>query len=213
MNERVQILFPYFFPIFFIGMWLVVTTILGITSGWFRLQQRFPSKKEVSRLTLKMLSGRMGLGVHMGGVLTLSACPSGLRVRMLRLFGPFGRPFMVPWEQVKAEPRTLFFLPSVRLSFGDPEVGNLTIDARLWQRLASQSSIPGSASELPPVSVKRAGYRMALLWFAVTTFAAAFFYLAPRATGQIGIPLAVCSIFPGVSFGTMMLVRFLQQIR
>lgn len=163
MNERVQTLFPYLFPGFFIGMWLVVTTILGIMSSWFRLQRRFPSGKEVSRLTIRTLFGQMGLGVQMGGGLTLSACPSGLRVGMLRLFGPFQRPFLVPWEQIKAEPRTLFFLPSVRLSFGDSEVGNLTIDARLWERLASQSSIPGSAFRLPSVSVKKAGYRMVLL--------------------------------------------------
>ena len=117
-----------------------------------------------------------------------------------------------PWEQIKAEPRTSFLLPEARLSFGDPEVGHLTIDARLWRRLASYSSIHGSERGFPPVSVRRSLYGMLLIWIATTVLAAAFFYFTSRADG-VRIPLFVCMGFPAIVSGMAMMVRFLQQVR
>lgn len=213
MTDAAQAYFPYFFPPFFIAMWMVVTTMLGAMSGWFTLQREFPNSDGASRLTLRMRSGRMGLGVNMSGILTLAACPSGLRIGILRLFGPFQRPFLVPWDRITAEPRTQFFIPSVRLSFGRPEVGTLTIDARLWQRLAAEASAPNLRLETPPVSVRNSGYGMLMVWLAITAIAATFFYLTSRASGAQGIPIAVCIGLPGIFFGTVTLVRFLRQVR
>ena len=213
MHEQSRSLFAYLFPVFFIGMWLGITTILGALSGWFNLQRRYPAGTEKSRLTLRMRSGRMGLGVYMSGLLTLSACPSGLRISVLRMFGPFQRAFTVPWEQIRAEPRTVFFMPSVKLSFGGREFWNLTIDARLWQRLIAHSSVAGGALELPSISVKRAGFGLLARWGTVTACAATFYYFGPRAAGGVGPPLVVCVGFPAIAFGLAMLVRFLQQVR
>jgi hypothetical protein len=145
MREYAPLLVLLLVPIVFIGMWLLVTTLLGALSGWRRLQQHFPAGTEESLLTLGMRSGRMG-GVNLNNVLTLGACQSGLRVRIPRLFGASLRPFLVPWGQIKAEPRSALFQSIVRLSFGDPEVGSLTIDARLWQRLTEACPASSAAS-------------------------------------------------------------------
>src|SRR4051794_6773901 len=99
------------FPFFFVGLWLFVTTVLGFLSGWFDLQRHYPKGDEPALLTLRWRSGSMGMGVSLSGILTLSACSSGLRIGIFRLFGLFQRPFFVPWDEIEAEQTTLFFAP------------------------------------------------------------------------------------------------------
>jgi len=212
MNAQVQDIFS-FFPVLFVGMWLTVTTLLGFMSGWFRLQKQYPAQSEPSQLTLRMRSGRMGAGVNMNGILTLSAGPSGLRVSILRLFRPFEKPFTVPWDHISVESRSSFFLPMAKLTFGNPEIGNLTIDARLWQRLAVVSPKPDLVSGLPEVSVRRSAYGMILAWLMISGLFSAFFYFAPRLSGDVGLPAAVCLLLPATFIGMVMLVRFLRQVR
>lgn len=106
--------FPGFFavfPIFFIALWLAVTSILGVMSGWFGLAERFPDRREPTLAKIGGLSGMMGIGVSMRGILTLTACQSGLRVSIWRIFGPFSRPFLVPWREISTRPVTIFFTP------------------------------------------------------------------------------------------------------
>jgi hypothetical protein len=87
-----------YFLLFFATLWFAVTTLLGVMSNWFVLAQRYPDRKEEALLTLRGQSGSMGLGVRMNHILKISVCPSGLRIGMSRVFGPFCRDFFVPWE-------------------------------------------------------------------------------------------------------------------
>ena len=72
----------------------------------------------------------------MSGILTLSVCPSGLRVGMMRVFGPFCRDFFVPWESIAVVRKTVLFWPTAKLQFGNPMVGRLSISAHVANRLA-----------------------------------------------------------------------------
>ena len=40
---------------------------------------------------------------RMQGILKIGVCPSGLRIGIMRAFGPFSRNFFVPWEEIKVE--------------------------------------------------------------------------------------------------------------
>jgi hypothetical protein len=213
MDRHLPTLFLYVLIPCFIG-WLAIVLILGFLSGWARLQRNFPATPGTSLLTLHMRSGRMGgLGVHMASILTLSACPLGLRVGMWWIFGPFARPFLVPWQQIEVEWRTGFFVPSVRLSFGRPAIGSLTLDASVWQRLAAHSSVAGMASHIPPVSLRRSGLGLLVLWVVITALAATALYVSSHAHGHGGIPIAACIGLPGIVVGIVMLERFLRQLR
>ena len=123
-----------FLPVLFILFWIAITALLGLFSGWFQLQAQFPRNGDRPLRRLWMQSGRMGW-VNLNGILTLEACPSGLRVKIWPLFGPFQRPFQVPWDQIDAEPVRFLFMASVRLRFGRPVAGQLTISPRAWERL------------------------------------------------------------------------------
>lgn len=66
MNSLIE-QFADFFPLFFVSLWLAVTTILAVLSGWFRLMARFPNQTVEPLLRIRGQSGSMGLGVSMQG--------------------------------------------------------------------------------------------------------------------------------------------------
>jgi hypothetical protein len=124
------------FPFLFVGMWLVVTTMLGVLSGWFTLQQWYSDDRpQEPLLKLGWQSGSMGVGVSYGSCLTLASRRDGLSVRLWRIFGPFQRPLLFPWCNITAEPKRILFYRMVHLRFGRPASGSLKISQRAWGRL------------------------------------------------------------------------------
>ena len=136
MNDLIVQNIFVFFPVFFAAVWLAVTTTTGLLSGWFRLMARYPDQTDEPCLRSRGQSGTMGLGVGMRGILTLSVCPSGLRVGMMRVFGPFCRAFFVPWDDITVIRRTIVVRPVAELKFGAPVIGNLRISAHVADRPA-----------------------------------------------------------------------------
>jgi hypothetical protein len=63
-----------YFPLFFIGLWLLISTVLAVLSRWFSLMTRYPNRPETPLLKLGRQSGSMGMRVGLNGILTLSAC-------------------------------------------------------------------------------------------------------------------------------------------
>ena len=206
--------FLLLFPFAFVGMWLAVTTMLSLLSGWFQLAERYPDRNEEALVRLRSQSGSMGLGVSMGGILKLSACPSGLRVAILRVFGPFSRPFFVPWAEINTIPKTTFFIRRVRLGFGRPEVGVLTVEAWAWERLSQRALADGDAIQRKLSSVGNGELIRTcfIQWLLATVFASAFFYFIPRfqLSNSLPIPAAVCIGFPAVAFGISQIIRYLR---
>lgn len=77
----------------------------------------------------------MGMGVNMRSVLTLSVCPSGLRVGISRFLAPFARDFLVPWDKISATRKRALFMQLISLQFG--QTGNLTISEDMANKLAA----------------------------------------------------------------------------
>jgi len=178
---RYEAIFLWGFPFLFVGMWLLVTTFLSVFSGWFDLQRRYPDPGEPSFLTLGMQSGVMGIGVNFNGVLTLSACPSGLRVSVWKVFGPFVRPFVVPWSQLRAESVDRFFQPMAKLTLGGE--GTLMIGRRVWQRLseaAVASNGQTALARVAPVETPDLIRAKVLQWGLGTVSAGGFFFIVSR---------------------------------
>ena len=123
--------------LFFVALWLLVTGLLGGLSGWSAIARRFPDRNETPRFQLKGQYAAMGMGVQLRGILTFSACPSGLRVAIVRAFAPFSKPFFVPWGEIDARAKGGLFADMTRLGLGNPEAGSMTVTAQTWQRLSS----------------------------------------------------------------------------
>lgn len=127
------------FLIPFACFWLAITAILGAASGWFRLQRAFPDHGEQPIERLRFQSGAMGgaMPANFGSCLTLDVCATGLRVSVLRMLGPFQRPFFVPWSSIRVSRRRILFRRFYELSFGTPAQGNLLLLERTGQRIAA----------------------------------------------------------------------------
>ena len=208
--------FPVFFPFLFVGMWLAITTMLGVLSGWFALQQYYPRGEEEPLLRRKIVSASMGLGVHFRRMITVSACPSGLRVSASRLMAPFQRPFLVPWSEIEAEEVRSFFVPMVRLRFGRPEIGKLTIGARDWEHLSGYAAPQAARSgnlRVEIASNRTVGAGLLLQWAIVTVIAGTFFLVASGRQGAPSLPIWLCYGLPAIVAGGGQLIRWLVQLR
>ena len=164
---------------------------------------RFPNQTAEPLLRVRGQSGSMGLGVSMRGILTLSVCPSGLRVGIMQVFGPFCRYFFVPWEAFSVTRKTVLFWPVAKLQFGSPGVGSLTIPAHVANRLARAAL--GRWPEAGPFPEEKHHdtlRRLLTQWAAITCVAALFFTLVPLAVAPTGArpPIVVAILFPAIVF-------------
>src|SRR3982074_1172298 len=147
---------PVYFALFFVLLWLTVTTILGFISGWFVLMKSYPDRSENPLRTFARQSGYMGL-VSMRSILNLSVCPSGLRLGMMRIFGVFCRDFFVPWNAISVTRKDRVLWKEAKISFGQPAIGTLTVPAEVADRLARAAG--GLWPELGP-SLKKQTARL-----------------------------------------------------
>jgi hypothetical protein len=203
-----------FFPLFFVVLWLTVTTLLALLSGWFSLMEKFPDHSIEAILRLRGQSGTMGRGVGMQGILVLSVCPTGLRVGIMRIFGPFCRDFFVPWESIAIVRRTILFRRVAKLQFGKPVVGTLSIPAHAADRMARAAQ--GCWPEAGPFPAEKRGdtfRRLLGQWAVMTSFAALFFILVPLAVApsEARPPILVAILFPATVFGIASVVRFIAE--
>jgi hypothetical protein len=186
MSESIKHNFPFYFPIFFVLMWLFVTTLLGFISGWYALMRRYPDNSERPLHTFARQSGSMN-SVGMRSVLNLSVCDSGLRVGIMRVFGIFSRNFFVPWHEITVSRRDRFLRKVAKLSFGAQASGDLTIPSDIADRIAraagSRWPEPGA---FPMETNSKAWSRILKQWLVSTGMAAAFFIIVPR-FGVVGV--------------------------
>jgi hypothetical protein len=125
------------FSLLFIALALGIGSLIGLVSGWYSLQSRYPDQPGEPVLKLRFQSGMMGqVRATLRNVLTLSVCPLGLRVGMWRLMGPFCRDFFVPWQEISVERSPTLFGQGARLTFGSPAVGSLFLSGSVADRLA-----------------------------------------------------------------------------
>jgi hypothetical protein len=194
----------------FVLLWLTITTLLGFMSGWYSLMRRYPDHSQVALLTLRSQSGSLGsVGLH--NVLRLGVCASGLRVGIIRLFGPFCRDFLVPWQSISISRKEGVMSRTATLHFGS---GNLSLPSAVANRLARAAGTRWpEAGPFPEEPDGAARSRFLKQWLAATSLAAAFFVIVPRIVAAPGQrpPIAVAILFPAVVFGIAFLVQYMRR--
>lgn len=202
--------------VFFVLIWLLVFVILGFFSGWYSLMRVFPDRPDEEPLAiLKRESGMVG-PVSMHGILTLSLCPSGLRVGIMKLFGPFARDFLVPWNAIAVSRKTMLGWRYAELYFGTYgklRVSDLLAD-RLWQTIPQSWPEKGMPEAVTSKRVLRYYF---LQWLALTSVASAFFIIAPRIAlhGRSGTypPILVAVLFPAIVIGLRLSFQYFTRTR
>ena len=98
-NQQPPTILLVAFPIVFVGMWLLIATVLTEFSGWSRLARAFPGGP---RPAGRRLYGQvMGMGlVGEKGVTTLIPTSDGLYLYSALLFRFHRPPVLVPWHEI-----------------------------------------------------------------------------------------------------------------
>jgi hypothetical protein len=132
------------YALMFLGIWLVGTSLNGLLSGWFRLQRWYADDgTEAPLRSMRARPAFMGRsGVRLSGRLTLGATAKGLSLRVLRLFAPFQRPLLIPWSDITASaPMPGWLSERIKLHFGQPAIGQLTLSAKSWAQLVEAAGV------------------------------------------------------------------------
>lgn len=118
----------------FVGIWMGVCLILGLTSGWRSLAARHPARGDEPSHSLTVW-GMIGV-VSYKGVLHLAPTHVGLDMRVMPLFRVGHPPLLVPWQAIRVEGEQAGFrgtYTKVRLGEGGPL---LRVSTDVWAQLA-----------------------------------------------------------------------------
>ena len=138
----------------FAVFWLILGYALCAVSGWFRLQKRYAAELRPGALSPVRESVRLGSAyvgpIRYNNVLRVSARPEGLGLSVLRLMGPFQKPLLIPWTDVKSRSDGKRFLlgAMVRVDLGQPPRGRLTLREQDWRRI--EDAAPANALRPSP---------------------------------------------------------------
>ncbi len=203
---------PIGFIAAFAGLWFVVTTFLSLMSGWWGLSRAYPDRPQTVIRRLSNISGSMGAGVHLNGILTLEACQGGLRIRMWRLFGPFNAPIFVPWNDIRVVRRNRILWQTAVLELGRPRTGQLKIQAYLADKLgmAAGGQWP-EGGRIVRETAAHAALQVGAQWLIITALFSTFYILGSQDAGYAP-PIWVAIGFPAIVFGIVSVVRLLRRL-
>lgn len=119
--------FPFWvlplFPIFFTGVWLLVTTLIA-SMGWTALARVYREPKglvraPVRRFAMASMDLRRGINplpANYNGCVIVEVAPAGLHLRTWLLFRFRHPPLFIPWPQIeRAELGRLLFFQTLTL--------------------------------------------------------------------------------------------------
>jgi hypothetical protein len=134
---------PFAFPVFFIGMWLVVSIILSRVSGWASLAERYAASERPTGRPFRGQVSSIG-PINENGVTSLIVTPQGLYLYTNPLFG-FGRkPLSIPWRAVTyVSERKVLWWRAYKLDLGG--ITTIRVRERAFREIASYIAVPQSA--------------------------------------------------------------------
>lgn len=90
---------PYLFPIFFGGLWLVMSAFFALSSGWWSLAKRFRAAERPEGETINGQVKQMGM-VPENRVTHLVVSQAGLYLYASLLFRFMHPALLIPWSSV-----------------------------------------------------------------------------------------------------------------
>ena len=128
-------LVPLLFPLFFVGLWVGVCSLLAFLGGWPALAAHFKAAGRPAGAPLKGEVRGMGW-VGENGVTHMIVSDAGLYLYVNPLFRVLRPPLLLPWSRVRfLHERQLLFLRSYVFDLAG--VTTLTVKRRGYEAIAS----------------------------------------------------------------------------
>lgn len=198
-------------PILIVGLLFLAGWAMGAQSGWYGLMRLYPDRDENPIRVFQGQTGWMNGGLSFNGVLTLSVCPTGLRVAVPGIFGPFSKPIFVPWGDIRVYRLTEYFMPAARMEFGQPAKGVLSVRVNTADRLSRAAG--KNWPEPGPFPFESTGHILAsviLQWAALSAIGAAFLTVLPHVFAPVApfLPLPLSIGLPALVMGVIACIQF-----
>lgn len=128
------------FPIYFLGLWLLVALAISFTGGWFTLSKLFRIRSPFDGTKWSYQSGQMRWIAGYRNCLTVGSSQDGLYLSTMFLFRFMHPPLLIPWPEITVRRKRLWFLgESVTLGLGRDAQIPLTVRAELAQKLRNSA--------------------------------------------------------------------------
>jgi hypothetical protein len=129
------------FPVFFVGMWLLISFLLSAIGGWSTLANHYVARSRVPGRHFYFRSAQLGAGVGYGACLTLGTGPAGLYLAVLPLFRMAHPPLLIPWSDITARETKSWFSTTVELRFTKAPMASVRISRQLAEALFAASGV------------------------------------------------------------------------
>lgn len=106
------------FPLFFAAIWLSVTGLLAVMSGWRQLATQYVSRQPSQGKDFYMVSGTVGSAafpVSYNNCLTVFIASNGFYIQPIALLAFFSPKLFIPWRDVEVIKTSYLFFPVWRI--------------------------------------------------------------------------------------------------
>ncbi len=123
----------YFFPILFVGMWILVTFIIS-KFGWADLAAKYKVEDTFIGSRIGIISASINSANYRNAII-LKYNEEGIYLKTIFLFRLFHDPILIPWKEIKEVrgKKFLFFNPK-QLIVGSPFVATITISSSTFSK-------------------------------------------------------------------------------
>lgn len=136
--------------VFFIGVWCLSVSAIGLMSGWHALSKRFKQETapygEVKTVGPFFYSIYMRFWSHYSSVIRLTAASDGLYASVVFPFRVGHPPLRIPWSEIQFGTATWFFRTYVVLTLGSEEKIPMRISQRIARNLGVIDRVPSLSS-------------------------------------------------------------------
>jgi hypothetical protein len=140
-----QNVFWLVFPLYFVSLWLLVSTIISYVGGWTALATRFRLETPFTGQQWSGNRGRMRWNTGYSRCLTIGCSSEGLYLALMPLFRFRHPPLLIPWSEVSVSRRKFLFFTSVRFGLGRE------LDIPLWIRAKTADRVKSAAGQHWPI--------------------------------------------------------------
>lgn len=135
-----------FYAAFFIAVWCMALSLIGMMSGWHALSMRFKHETapygEIKAVGPFFYSIYMRFWSHYSSVIRLTAASDGLYASVLFPFRVGHPPLRIPWNEIQLGRTTWFFRAHVVLTLGSEEMIPMRISQRMARNLGILDRVP-----------------------------------------------------------------------
>lgn len=129
---------PYLFPLFFIGMWTLVSFVIS-KIGWSSLVDKYKLNRVHNFKRIGLISAHIN-GAKYNNALILYTNKKGFSLKTMFFFRLFHPQIFIPWTEVKEiKSKEVLFFKIKELTIGEPHIATIKLQEKTFLKLDYQS--------------------------------------------------------------------------